>query len=56
MWGSICKALLTVVIIAHICDFSVSELSLIVSLSMSKSYSVSCSKETVLGLQQIAAQ
>ena len=35
---------------------SVSELSLIVSLSMSKSYSVSCSKETVLGLHQIAAQ
>ena len=28
----------------------------VVSLSMSKSYSVSCSKEIVLGLQQIAAQ
>ena len=51
--GAICKALLTVVIIAHIILCVRVLLSLIVSLSVSKSYSVYCTTETVSGLQQV---
>ena len=49
MWVGICKRLLTVVTVL----ISVSELSLLVSLSVSMSCSVSGTKETVLGLQQV---
>ena len=48
MFVGICMAL-SLLTVAH----KVSELSLIVSLSVFKSCTVSCIKETVLGLQQV---
>ena len=52
MFVGICMAL-SLLIVRHYRSHNVSELSLILSLSVFKSCTVSCTKETVLGLQQV---
>ena len=51
MWVGICKRLLTVITVAHIC---VRVVTTTISLSVAMSCSVSYTKETVLGLHRLS--